>query len=107
VSFYFVYVEDAGHKKGKKMVVDKRRLTGNILDISIGGCSIKTNVSVPSGTRLKIEFTYNNGMNVAALGQVLRTNRAGINTIMHIKFLRIPRKSLNVINALVYEYVDG
>ncbi|MDR2134267.1 MAG: PilZ domain-containing protein [Treponema sp.] len=106
-SFYLVYVEDAGHKKGKKMVVDRRRLTGNILDISIGGCSIKTNVSVPSGTRLKIEFAYNNGMNVAALGQILRTNRTGISTIMHIKFLRIPRKSLNVINALVYEYIDG
>jgi hypothetical protein len=46
-------------------------------------------------------------MNIAALGQVLRTNRSGISTIMHIKFLRIPRRSLNIINALVYEYVDG
>jgi hypothetical protein len=107
VNFYFVYVEDTGRKKEKKMVVDKRRLTGNILDISIGGCSIKTNVSVPSGTRLKIEFSYDSGINVAALGQVLRTNRTGLSTIMHIKFLRVPRKSLNIINALVYEYVDG
>ncbi|MDR1319394.1 MAG: flagellar brake protein [Treponema sp.] len=106
-NFYFVYVEDTGHKKGKKMVVDKRRLNGNILDISVGGCSMKTNVPVPSGTRLKIEFIHENGVNVAALGQVLRTNRTGISTIMHVKFLRIPRKSLNVINALVYEYVDG
>jgi hypothetical protein len=104
--FHFVYVEETGRRKEKKMVVDKRRLTGNILDISIGGCSIKTNVSVPSGTRLKIEFIYSNNVHVAVLGQVLRTNRTGISTIMHIKFLRVPRRSMNAINALVFEYAD-
>ncbi|MDR0623506.1 MAG: flagellar brake protein [Treponema sp.] len=104
--FYFVYVEETGHRKEKKMVVDKRRLTGNIMDISIGGCSIKTNMSVPSGTRLKIEFIHSNNMHVAVLGQVLRTNRTGVSTIMHIKFLRVPRRSMNAINALVFEYVD-
>ncbi|MDR2257903.1 MAG: flagellar brake protein [Treponema sp.] len=104
--FYIVYVEETGHRKEKKMVVDKRRLTGNIMDISIGGCSIKTNVSVPSGTRLKIEFIYSNNVHVAVLGQVLRTNRTGVSTIMHIKFLRVPRRSMNVINALVFEYAD-
>jgi c-di-GMP-binding flagellar brake protein YcgR len=105
-TFYFVYVEETGFRKEKKMVVDKRQLTGNIMDISIGGCSIKTNVSVPSGTRLKIEFIYPNNMNVAVLGQVLRTNRSGMSTIMHIKFLKVPRRSLNAINALVFEYAD-
>jgi c-di-GMP-binding flagellar brake protein YcgR len=104
--FYFVYVEETGHRKEKKMVVDKRRLTGNIMDISIGGCSIKTNVSVPSGTRLKIEFVYSNNVQVAVLGQVLRTNRTGMSTITHIKFLRVPRRSMNAINALVFEYAD-
>jgi hypothetical protein len=103
--FFLVYVEETGHRKEKKMVVDKRRMTGNIMDISIGGCSIKTNVSVPSGTRLKIEFQSNN-IHVAVLGQVLRTNRTGMSTIMHIKFLRVPRKSMNAINALVFEYAD-
>jgi hypothetical protein len=105
-TFYFVYVEETGYRKEKKMVVDKRRLTGNIMDISIGGCSIKTNVSVPSGTRLKIEFIYSNNAHVAVLGQVLRTNRTGLSTIMHIKFLRVPRRSMNAINALVFEYTD-
>jgi hypothetical protein len=104
--FYFVYVEETGFKKQKRMVVDKRRLTGSIMDVSIGGCSIKTNVNVPSGTRLKIEFIQSNHGTIAVLGQVLRTNRTGISTIMHIKFLKVPRRSMNAINALVYEYVD-
>jgi hypothetical protein len=104
--FYFVYVEESGRKKEKKMVVDKRQLAGNIMDISIGGCSIKTNVNVPSGQRLKIEFMHENSTNIAVLGQVLRTNRTGISTIMHIKFLKVPRRSMNAINALVFEYSD-
>jgi hypothetical protein len=36
----------------------------------------------------------------------LRTNRTGVNTVMHIKFLKVPRKGLNSINAIVYEYND-
>jgi c-di-GMP-binding flagellar brake protein YcgR len=104
-TFYLVYLEQ-GKGGGKKMVVDKRRLTGNILDISLGGCSIKTNAPVNSGTRLKIEFTQGTKTAVAALGQVLRTNRSGATTIMHVKFLKIPRRSMNAINAFVYEYAD-
>ena len=104
-SFYLVYLEQ-GPRGEKKMVGDKRRLTGNILDISLGGCSIKTSAPVNSGTRLKIEFTQGTKMTIAALGQVLRTNRSGATTIMHVKFLKIPRRSMNAINALVYEYAD-
>jgi hypothetical protein len=104
-NFYLVHVE--GVKKNQKMIVDKRRYTGNIMDISIGGCSIKTNMQVNSvGQRLKIEFTSKDGGPIATLGQVLRTNRTGVNTILHIKFLKVPRKSLNSINAMVYEYID-
>jgi hypothetical protein len=104
--YFFVRVEESGWKKEKKLVVEKRRFTGNIMDISIGGCSIKTNVSVPSGTRLKIEFMHAENTNIVILGQVLRTNRNGISTVMHIKFIKVPRRSLNAINALVYEYID-
>jgi hypothetical protein len=96
-----VYVEGGGKKQ--RLTVDKRRLSGNIMDISVGGCSMKTNASIQSGARLKIEFTQGDII-VAALGQVLRTNRTGINTILHIKFLRVTRKSMNLINAFVYEY---
>jgi hypothetical protein len=104
-NFYFVHLKDTGHKKEKKMIVDKRKLTGNIMDISIGGCSIKTNVSVSSGARLKIEFSPA-GQNAAVVGQVLRINRSGAAAVMHVKFLKVPRKSMNAINALVFEYSD-
>jgi hypothetical protein len=73
------------------------------MDISAGGCSIKATAPVSGGAKLKIEFVQNN-FTAAALGQVLRTNRTGVSTIMHVKFIKVPRKSMNTINAFVYEY---
>jgi hypothetical protein len=106
--FYLVYVE-AGQgsrkKQPPKLVVDKRRFTGTILDISIGGCSLKTSALVQVGSRLKLEIDYDDVSMIAVLGQVLRTNRSGaVGTIIHIKFLKIPRRSFNAINAVVFGY---
>ena len=98
-----VYVEGSGKKQ--RLVVDKRRISGNIADISVGGCSIKAMTPVQVGVRFKIEFTQGDNT-VAALGQVLRTNRTGATTIIHIKFLRVTQKSMNLINAFVYEYAN-
>jgi len=105
-SFYCVHVEETGRRNEKKMVVDKRKFSGNILDISIGGCSIKTNIALGTGQRLKIEFTREDNSVVVALGEVLRTTKSGVSTIMNIRFLKVPRKSLNSINAMVYEYAE-
>jgi c-di-GMP-binding flagellar brake protein YcgR len=106
--YYIVRFEDLKNKKPPKMVVDHRRMTGTVTDISIGGCAIKTQTSVQAGARLKIQFDFSkSALPIAVLGQVLRINRSGIaNTIMHIKFLKVPRKAMNAINSLVFEYGD-
>jgi len=101
VSFFLVLVEGSGKKQ--RLIVDKRRFQGNIADVSVGGCSIKVMSPVQVGARFKIEFMAGDS-NVAALGQVLRTNRTGMNTIIHIKFLKLSQKSMNAINSFVYEY---
>jgi len=98
-----VYTQGSGKKQ--RLIVDKRRINGTITDISVGGCSLKTSASVKAGAKFKIEFNHD-GSSVAALGQVLRINRAGISTIIHIKFLRVTQKSMNLINAFVYNYTD-
>ena len=103
-SFFFVTVEEDDLHKSKKLTLDDRRFSGNILDISIGGCSMQTNIPVNSGQMVKVEFTREDSSVVTALGEVLRTNRTGMSTILHIRFLKVPRKSLNKINAMVYEY---
>jgi len=107
--YFLIHVEETKRKKPPKLTVDKRRIPGSVTDISIGGCAIKTQNSVPAGSRLKIELeAFSSSAPLAVLGQVLRINRAGLSySIMHVKFLKVPRKAMNTINALVYEYKDG
>jgi c-di-GMP-binding flagellar brake protein YcgR len=100
-SLFLVIIEGTGKKQ--RLIADKRKFQGNIADISVGGCSIKMMSPVQVGARFKIEFLLAD-MNLAALGQVLRTNRTGTNTIIHIKFLKASQKTMNLINSFVYEY---
>ena len=105
-NFYLIQIEEvkAGWKKKQKMIVDKHKHSGIVLNISIGGCAIKTNVSVPVGSRLKIEFNKAGSQSTAVLGQILRFNKSGAITIIHIKFIKVPRRAWNEINTVVFEY---
>jgi hypothetical protein len=103
--FFLVYLDDSERKKPPKLVVDKRRFTGSVLDISIGGCSLKTSAAIQVGSRLKITIDYDENYLINVLGQVLRVNRSGAaGNILHIKFLKVPRRAFNSISALVFGY---
>jgi c-di-GMP-binding flagellar brake protein YcgR len=107
--FYYVSVETVreGRKERKKAVVDKRRIMGTIIDISAGGCSIKTANPLSQGEYLKIEFDTNRGT-ANVLGKVVRVNKGGgIGGIMHVQFARSSLKTLNDIRSYVYGYAEG
>ena len=106
--FFLVYLDDSeGKKKPPKLVVDSKKFAGTVLDISIGGCSLKTTAPVQAGSRLKIIIDCNDNYLINVLGQVLRSNRSGTaGTILHIKFLKVPRRAFNSISALVFGYDD-
>jgi hypothetical protein len=106
-NFYLIFIEEAnkGLKKKQKMILDKHGHSGTITDISIGGCAIKTNASVSVGSRLKIEINQADNRPMTALGQILRVNKSGVTgTIIHIKFIKVPRRTWNGINTVVFEY---
>jgi hypothetical protein len=106
-NLYTVRVKDTGRKKERKMIVAKRPVPGSIQDISVGGCAIKSNAAIPVETRLKITFEHS-GVSLAVLGQVLRFNQsAGTGTVLHVTFIKAPRKAMNGINALVFGYNDN
>ena len=104
--FFLVRLDDSGgKKKPPKLIVDTKKFTGVVLDISIGGCSLKTSAPIQVGSRLKISIDYDENQFIHVLGQVLRTNRSGaVGTILHIKFLKVPRRAFNSISAMVFEY---
>jgi hypothetical protein len=105
--FYLVNVQETGQgkKKESKLVVDARKFSGSLQDLSIGGCAMKTKLPIQAGTRMKIAFDYDHNILINVLGQVLRTNRSSsAATIMHIKFLKVPRRAFNSINTLVFGF---
>jgi hypothetical protein len=107
--YYSIRIEETKirFKKIQKMIVSRKRITGIIMNISIGGCAMKASVPVPAGSRLKIEINYSRERGMAVIGQVLRINQSGsTGTVMHIKFLKVPRRTWNVINAVVFDYND-
>jgi len=105
---YFVKVEETGtgKKKTAKLVVDTRRYIGMIKDISIGGCALKSSAPIQIGSRLKINIDYDDNYAINVLGQVIRTNRSSAGTIIHVKFLKVPRRAFNSISTLVFGYND-
>jgi len=106
--FNFVRVEEigTGKKKESKLIVDNKKYIGMIQDISVGGCALKTSAPVQAGSRLKINVDYDDSHVINVLGQVIRTNRSAAGTILHIKFLKVPRRSFNTISTFVFGYND-
>jgi c-di-GMP-binding flagellar brake protein YcgR len=105
--FFMVNIHEVrkGWKKEKKMIVAPQKYRGTITNISLGGCALKTGTLIQAGTRLKISFENDDGLSISALGLVLRVNRSGAASItLHIKFLKVPRRSQNAICAMVFEY---
>ena len=104
--YYHVNLEviSQGRRKTSRLVTSEKSWQGNLLDISAGGCSMRTSNPPSVGSRLKISIEHNN-TSINVLGMVLRTNRSpGYGTILHIKFIKVPRKSFNSISAIVFGY---
>lgn len=95
-----------GKSATKKAMVETRRgALGTILEVSAGGCSIRSSHPLASGELLKVEFETEKGQKVIAFGKIRRMRkvepRGGV---MHIMFTRVSRHNLNQINDYVYTF---
>ncbi|UCB46529.1 MAG: PilZ domain-containing protein [Spirochaetota bacterium] len=91
----------------KKAVVDRKDSHwGTILDISVGGCSIETQIPIDKNNYVKTQFDLREEYKIVAFGKVMRIERnPGRKTwIMHIKFTKIDKKHKNEIFAVLYNY---
>ena len=90
----------------KRAVIENRKGTlGSLMDISTGGCSIKTNFPLMKGELLKVEFDTGRGNNIATFGKVKHVQKMKpMGGLMHIQFTRLSQTSLRRINTFVYEF---
>ena len=89
-------------KQKKAVLADAKGRLGNILEISAGGCSIKSANSLQKGELIKINLDMNQ-KKMGILGKIVNTRREGLGTtIMHIQFTTISRTNMNSIHTFVY-----
>ena len=94
-------------KKAKKRAIvesDKGAL-GTLIDISAGGCAIKSTKPVPKAGLIKLQFETGEGHSIWCFGKVINIQKDyPMGGIMHIVFTRVTHKNLNSINSFVYDY---
>jgi hypothetical protein len=99
----FCLVDMVTDKGEKKLVPKNEKLIGTQVDLSIGGCSIKTSMKIKAGKLLKINFNIKR-QEVTVLGQSLRINFLNKYSIIHVKFLKLTTRSKNLINTYIFDY---
>jgi c-di-GMP-binding flagellar brake protein YcgR len=103
--YYLVHVnaaKDRG-KVVKTVQVEKAAVAGIIVDLSGGGLSLQTISPSNAGEFVKLEFDLGMGMRTA-YATVIRVSKTRSGALMHLKFVRIARKTVNEIRSVVYGY---
>ena len=94
-------------KKAKKRAIvesDKGAL-GTLLDVSAGGCAIKSTKPVPKAGLIKLQFETGEGHSIWCFGKVINFRKESpMGGTMHIVFTKVTHKNLNSINSFVYDY---
>lgn len=95
-----------GKNSSRKAIVDKNR--GNLatlIDISAGGCAMRSSYPLNRGELLKVEFETENRQKVTVFGKVMgMTKTYPTGGIMHIMFTRVSRSHMNHINSFIYSF---
>ncbi|MFP4178959.1 MAG: PilZ domain-containing protein [Spirochaetaceae bacterium] len=106
--FYPIKVVTSGSGKNarKQAIVENKRGTlGTILEVSAGGCSIRTTYPLAKGELIKNEFETEKGMQVTSFGKIRSMTRIHpTGGIMHVMFTRVSRQNVNKINQYVYSF---
>lgn len=104
--FYPVTVLTTGRGRKQKtqaFVNKSRRIFGQFEDLSAGGCAIRSQVALPKGDIIKIDFEDAEGSPLSVYGMVRGVERQRTRgRLLHIKFTRVSRKNMNQIQSYVY-----
>ena len=95
-----------GKKAKKRAIVETDRgALGTLIDISAGGCAIKSTKPVPKSGLIKLQFETGEGHSIWCFGKVINIRKSPpMGGVMHIVFTKVTHKNLNSINSFVYDY---
>lgn len=102
--FYPVSIVSTSSRKRQAVVDSNKRFSGTIIDISAGGCGIKSLNALKAGTLIKINFKTDTGENVTAYGKIRSISfKRGTGNVMHVMFTSVSKHHLNEIRELIYD----
>lgn len=106
--FYPIRIVSTGLGKNstRKAIVDSTRGTlATILDISAGGCSLRSSYPLGRSELMKMEFETSQQQKVTVFGKVVGMDKMSPpGGIMHVMFTRISRSNMNRINSYIYSF---
>ena len=109
--FYPVRIITTGTGKNqvrKAFIEEERGALGTIIDVSAGGCAVKSSYPLPGNTLIKVEFETDRSTPVVIFGKVKSIRKVRpIGGIMHIRYTKVTKKNMNNINAFVYNLDTG
>ncbi|MGL4981667.1 MAG: PilZ domain-containing protein [Treponemataceae bacterium] len=79
--------------------------SGEIVDISAGGCCIKASRSVSVDLHVKIEIQHDLLKTEEIIGHVLHSKENKGVWTLHVQFKKMTKKARNIIFSLVYDYL--
>ncbi len=106
----FVHVNVANIVNGKqtehRFYPNGKELMGTLIDISAGGCSIISPAPRPEGDYIEIKTIIDGTIEDTMIGKIIRCHKesASDDTIMHIRFAKMSRATMNRIFAYIYKY---
>jgi c-di-GMP-binding flagellar brake protein YcgR len=89
-----------------KFFTSGKTFEGEMLDISAGGCSIRTRSPIGNGEYLQIKCMLDGKNEDSIIAKVVKrqpSEETG-KTTMHIQFAKIPRVSMNRVFTFIYNY---
>ncbi|MEM5948561.1 PilZ domain-containing protein [Spirochaetia bacterium 38H-sp] len=102
--YYPVSIVSTTSRKRQAVVDANKRFSGTIINISAGGCGIKTLNPLKVGMLVKINFKTDTGDNVTAYGKIRSiTFQKGQGNVMHIMFTSMTKHHLNEIREIIYD----
>lgn len=104
--FYAIQVMTIGTGRNarRQAVPQTKGALGTMLDVSAGGCAVKTTFPLPQNSLVKIEFETERHRPITVYGKVKNVRKAEpMGGVMHVMFTRVSSKNLNSINSYVYD----
>ncbi|ADN01720.1 PilZ domain-containing protein [Spirochaeta thermophila] len=106
--FYKVQIVEGTGRRREAVVNTGQRYNGTIIDLSAGGCGVRTYYPLPPGSLLRLDFRTDLGEPISAYGKVRGvTTERGKGTIMHVMFTSMSRHHLNELREIIYDMRPG